>query len=61
MTSQIIFFQELKKLSPPKPNHILGKRRQQKLRLAIIFNPTIQFFVVLKNRGARAKLEIVKF
>ena len=55
------FFQELKKLSPPKPNHILGKRRQQKLRLAIIFNPTVQFFVILKNRGARAKLKIVKF
>ena len=55
------FFHELKKLSPPKPNHILGERRQQKLRLAIIFNPTVQFFVILKNKGARAKLKIVKF
>ena len=52
------FFQELKKLSPPKPNHILGKRRQQKLKLAIIFNPTVQFFVILKNGWVRAKLKI---
>ena len=49
------FFEELKKLFPPKLNHILGERRQQKLRLAVIFNPTVQFFV------ARAKHKIVKF
>ena len=55
------FFEELKKLSPPKLNHILGQRRQQMLRLDLIFNPTTQFFVVLKNRGARAKLKILKF
>ena len=55
------FFQEFKKLSPPKPNHILGERRQQKLRLAIIFNPTVQFSVDLKNGGVRAKLKILKF
>ena len=55
------FFEKLKKLSPPKLNHILGKRRQQKLWLAIIFNPTAQFFVILKNRGFRAKLKILKF
>ena len=55
------FFEELKKLSPPKLNHILGQRRQQTLRLALIFNPTTQFFIVLKNRGARAKLKILKF
>ena len=52
------FFQELKKLSPPKLNHILGERRQQKLWLGIIFNPTAQFFLILKNRGVRAKLKI---
>jgi len=55
------FFEELKKLSPPKLNHILGQRRQQMLRLDLIFNPTTQFFVVLKNRGARAKLKFLKF
>ena len=55
------FFQELKKLSPPKPNHILGKRRQQKLRLAIIFNPTVQFFIILKNRGFRSILKMWLF
>ena len=43
-----------------KPNHILGQRRQQKLRLALIFNPTTQRSVVFKNRGARAKLKILK-
>ena len=52
------FFQELKKLSPPKPNHILGERRQKKLKLAIIFNPTVQFFVILKNGWVIAKLKI---
>ena len=56
-----IIFEELKKISPPKLNQILGKRRQQKLGLAIIFNPTAQFFKILKNKGARAKLRIVKF
>ena len=55
------FFEKLKKLSPPKLNHILGERRQQKLGLAIIFNPTAQFFKILKNKGARAKLRILKF
>ena len=52
------FFEELKNLSPPKLSHILGEGRQQKLRLTIIFNPTIQFFVILKNRGVKAKLRI---
>ena len=55
------FFEELKKLSPPKLNHIWGQKRQQKLSLAIIFNPTIQFFIVFKNRGARETLKILKF
>ena len=55
------FFEELKKLSPPKLNHIWGQRRQKKLRLAIIFNSTIQFFIVFKNIGAREKLKILKF
>ena len=54
------FFEKLKNLSPPKPDHIWGQRRQQKLRLALIFNPTTQRFVVFKNRGARAKLKILK-
>ena len=52
------FFEKLKKLSPPKLNHIWGQQRQQKLRLAIIFNMTIQFSVDLKNR---AKLKTLKF
>ena len=60
MTSQS-FFEELKKLSPPKLNHIWGKRRQQKLRLALIFNMTIQFSVDFENGGARAKLKFFKF
>ena len=55
------FLKNLKKLSPPKRNHILGVRRLQKLGLAIIFNPTAQFFKILKNKGARAKLRILKF
>ena len=55
------FFEELKKLSPPKLNHIGGKRRQQKLRLALIFNMTIQFSVDFENGGARAKLNFLKF
>ena len=55
------FLKNLKKLSPPKLSHILGERRQQKLGLAIIFNPTAQFFKILKNKGARAKLRILKF
>ena len=55
------FFEELKKLSPPKLNHIWGQRRQQKLRLAINFNMTIQFSVDLKNRGDRAKHKTLKF
>ena len=55
------FFEELKKLSPPKLNHILGQRRQQTLRLTLIFNPTIQFSVDLKNGGVREKLKILKF
>ena len=53
-----VFFEKLKKLSPPKLNHILGKGRQQKLWLGIVFNPTAQFFVISKNRGVRAKLKI---
>ena len=53
-------YEELKNLSPPKPDHIWGQRRQQKLRLTIIFNPTTQRFVVFKNRGARAKVKILK-
>ena len=52
------FFDKLKTLSPPKLNHIWGQRRHQKLRIALIFNMTIQLFVVFKNRGARAKLKI---
>ena len=52
------FFEELKKLSPPKLNQILGERRLVKLGFAIIFNPTAQFFLILKNKGARAKLKI---
>ena len=52
------FFEELKKLSPPKLNHIFWGERQQKLRLALIFNPTTQFSVDLKNGGVRAKLKI---
>ena len=60
MTSRRFFFEELKNLSPPKLSHIWGKRRQQKLRLTIIFNPTIQFSVDLKNGGVRAKLKILK-
>ena len=55
------FLKNLKKLSPPKRNHILGVRRLQKLGLAIIFNPTAQFFKILKNKVARAKLRILKF
>ena len=55
------FFEELKKLSPPKLNHIWGKRRQQKLRLTPIFYMTIQFSVDFENGGARAKLKIFKF
>ena len=42
------FFEELKKLSPPKLNHILGERREKKLWLGIIFNPTAQFSVISK-------------
>ena len=61
MTSQSFFFEELKKLSPPKLNHIFGGERQQKLRLALIFNMTIQFSVDLKNGGTRAKLKFFKF
>ena len=56
-----VFFEKLKKLSPPKLNHILGERRQQKLWLGIIFNSTAQFFVILKNRRFRAKVKILKF
>ena len=52
------FFEELKKLSPPKLNHILGQKRLQTLRLTLIFNPTVQFSVDLKNGGVRAKLKI---
>ena len=50
-----LFFEELKKLSPPKLSNIFGGERQQKLRLAPIFNMTIQFSVDLKNGGVRAK------
>ena len=53
-----VFFEKLQKLSPPKLNHILGERRQQKLWLVIIFNLTAQFFLILKNVGVRAKLKI---
>ena len=52
------FFEELKKLSRPKLNHIFWGECQQKLRLALIFNPTTQFSVDLKNRGVRAILKI---
>ena len=52
------FFEELKKLSPPKLSNIFWGERQQKLRLALIFNMTIQFSVDLKNR---AKLKTLKF
>ena len=55
------FFEELKKLSPPKLHHIWRQRRHQKLRLALIFNMTIQFSVDFKNGGARAKLNFFKF
>ena len=55
------FFEELKKLSPPKLSNIFWGERQQKLRLALIFNMTIQFSVDFKNGGARAKLKIFKF
>ena len=55
------FFEELKKLSPLELNHIWGQRRLQKLRLAIIFNPTTQLPVDFKNGGVRAKLKILKF
>ena len=52
------FFEELKKLSPPKLNNIFWWERQQKLRLVIIFNPTTQLSVDFKNGGVRAKLKI---
>ena len=52
------FFEELKKLSPPKLNHIFWGERQQKWRLALIFNPTTQFSVDSKKGGIRAKLKI---
>ena len=58
MTSQSFFVEELQKLSPPKLNHIFGGERQQKLRLALIFNPTTQFSVDSKKGGIRAKLKI---
>jgi len=53
-----VFFEELKRLSPPKLSNIFWGERQQKLRLALIFNMTIQFSVDLKNGGVRAKLKI---
>ena len=52
------FFEELKKLSPPKLSNIFWGERQQKLRLALIFNMTIQFSIDLKNGAVRAKLKI---
>ena len=52
------FFEELKKLSPPKLSNIFWGERQQKLRLALIFNMTIQFSVDFENGGVRAKLKI---
>ena len=52
------FFEKLKKLSPPKVNHILRGKRQQKLWLGIIFNPTIQFSIDFENGGVRAKHKI---
>ena len=52
------FFEKLKKLSPPKLSNIFGGERQQKLRLALIFNMTIQFSIDLKNGAVRAKLKI---
>ena len=55
------FFEELKKLSPPKLSNIFWGERQQKLRLALIFNMTIQFSVDFENGGARAKLNFLKF
>ena len=60
MTSRSFFFEEFKNLSPSKLVNIFGERRQQKLRLTIIFNPTIQFFLILKNNGVRANLKILK-
>ena len=52
------FFEELKKLSPPKLNNIFWWERQQKFKLVIIFNPTTQLSVDFKNGGVRAKLKI---
>ena len=57
MTSRS-FFEDLKKLSPPKLSNIFLGERQQKLRLALIFNMTIQFSIDLKNGAVRAKLKI---
>ena len=57
MTSQS-FFEDLKKLSHPKLSNIFWGERQQKLRLALIFNMTIQFSIDLKNGAVRAKLKI---
>ena len=57
MTSRS-FFEDLKKLSPPKLSNIFWGERQQKLRLALIFNMTIQFSIDLKNGAVRAKLKI---
>ena len=53
-----VCFEELKKLSPPKLNHILGQRRLQSFRLTLIFNPTIQFSIDFENGGVRAKFKI---
>ena len=54
------FFEERKRLSPPKLNNIFWWERQQKFKLVIIFNPTTQLSVDFKNGGVRAKLEILK-
>ena len=57
MTSRS-FFEDLKKLSPPKLSNIFWGERQQKLRLALFFNMTIQFSIDFENGGVRAKLKI---
>ena len=56
-----VFFEELKKVSPAKLNHIWGKRRQQKLRLSLIFNMTIQFSVISKMGELEQNLKFLNF
>ena len=57
MTSRSFFLKNLKSYLLKLSNIFWGER-QQKLRLALIFNMTIQFSVDLKNGGVRAKLKI---